>query len=76
MGLIVDAVVITTVDGIEASHHLIPTSIGPAWGLPLSYLISKELRLYADPGTTVKFIVTDNLTGNGGAWGTISGYLY
>jgi hypothetical protein len=75
MGLIVDAVVTTTVNGIEGGHHLIPTSMGPAWGFPLSYLISKEIRVYADPGTKVQFSITDNLTGNGGAWGTISGYL-
>lgn len=75
MGLVVDAVVTTTVGGIAGGHHLIPTSMGPAWGFPLSYLISKDIRVYADPGTTVGFSITDNLTGNGGAWGTISGYL-
>jgi len=74
-GAVVDVVVTTTVDGIEGGHHLIPTSMGPAWGLPLSYLISTAMHVYADPGTKVQFSITDNLTGNGGSWGTISGYL-
>jgi hypothetical protein len=74
-GLLVDAVVTTTVNGIEGKHHFIPTMVGAAWGFQYSYLISMETRLYADPGTKVEFALTDNYTGNGGSWGTISGYL-
>jgi hypothetical protein len=74
-GSIVDVVVDTTVGGVEGTHHLVPTSVGAAWGFPMSYIVSKDMRVYADPGTKVSFGITDNLTGNGTSWGTISGYL-
>ncbi len=74
-GAIVDVLVATTVNGVEGQHHLIPTPMGPAWGFPLSYLVSKDLRVYADAGTTVSFGMTDTISGAGISFGTISGYL-
>ena len=75
IGSIVDSAVKTTVNGITANHHMEFIQNAAAWGYPQSYTISKSMRVYADPDTTVMMYVVDNLTGAGEMTAAISGYF-
>ena len=66
---------VTVVNGVIAAHNLTFTSIGPAGGFSISDTASQQVRLYADPGTTVAFRVQRDIGGPGAVGATISGYL-
>lgn len=74
-GSVSNFTVTTTVNGIIGKHRLVVTSQGPSGGLPISYTVSQNMRVYADPGTTVIVFVNATLGGEGGFDATISGYL-
>ena len=66
---------VTVVNGVVAAHNLTFSSTGPAGGFPISYTANQQMRLYADPGTTVAFRVQRDIGGAGVVHAAISGYL-
>jgi hypothetical protein len=74
-----DLSITTTTEGEGALHFFLPTTIDPVL-LARAMVVSQETRIYADPGTEVKF-GGDTACFLGGtldqfiATGTISGYL-
>jgi hypothetical protein len=63
--------VTTTVEGVHAEHYMPATFMSGG-----TFIGCQQVRLYADPGTTVRFVA--HRTGSAGAvvsGGSISGYL-
>jgi hypothetical protein len=74
-GMIVIFSVTTTVAQVTADHRVVLDPQGAAGGLPASFTGAQELRLYADPGTTVTLYSGRQQGGTGGGSAAVSGYL-
>lgn len=64
----------TTVGGASINHGVLPTLAGSVFGD--NYVVSQQVRLYADPGTTVSaFTDSNTVTAIPVSFFAISGYL-
>ena len=76
-GQILELVIQTTVNSVLAPHFLTPSPVG-AMGTSEFFTASQQMRVYADPGTSVGVFIqrfAGPFTGNISAGVSISGYL-
>ena len=74
-GKAVDFSIAASVNGVIAHHRLLLNELWPVGIYPITYNVSQNMRIYADPLAEVLVYVNNTDGGNGSVYVSISGYL-